>query len=60
MARSTFASKRIAAAARKKELQIRKASIETYCKSIHEAAKSNNGKLPYGYMTKFVGEKKKN
>ena len=35
------------------------ASIETYCKSIHEAAKSNNGKLPYGYMTKCVDENKK-
>ena len=48
MARLTSISKRIAAAARKNELQIRKTSIETYFKSIHEADKSNNGKLPYG------------
>ena len=59
MARSASISKRMAAAARKNELQIRKASIETYYKSIHEAAKRNNGKLPYGYMTKIIDENKK-
>ena len=60
MAKLTSVSKRIAAAARENELQIRKTSIEIYCKSIHEAAKSNNGILPYGYMTKFVEENRKN
>ena len=38
---------------------IRRAAIETYCKSIHEAAQNNNGKLPYGYMLKFVEENRK-
>ena len=59
MARKTSVSKKIAAAAKKNEMQIRKAALETFCKSIHEAAQSNNGKLPYRYMTKFIQENKR-
>ena len=60
MARMTSVSKNIAAAAKKNELKIRKAAIETYCKSIHEASQSNkSGRLPYGFMMKFVQENKK-
>ncbi len=37
---------------------MRKTSIETYYKSGYKAAKSNNGILPYGDMTKFVDKHK--
>ena len=61
MAWTTSVSRRIAAAAKKNELKIRKAAIETYCKSIHEVFKtSRNNRLPYGFMMKFVQENKKN
>ena len=61
MARTTSISRKIAAAAKKNELKIRKAAIETYCKSIYEASQSSkNGRLPYGFMLKFVQENKKN
>ena len=60
MARKTSVSRRIAAAAKKNELKIRKAAIETYCKSIHGVFKtSRNNRLPYGFMMKFVQENKK-
>ena len=61
MARTTSVSRKIAAAAKKNELKIRKAAIETYCKSIYEASQtSKNGRLPYGFMLKFVQENQKN
>ena len=41
----TSVSRKIAVA-KKKNLQIRKAAIETYCKSIYEASQSSkNGRL---------------
>ena len=59
MAHTTSVLKRIAAAAKTNAVMIRRAAIDTYWKSIHEAAKNNNGKLPYGYMLKFVKENRK-
>ena len=61
MARTTSISKRIAAAAKKNQLKIKKAAVETYCKSIYEVSLSTkDGRLPYGFMMKFVQENKKN
>ena len=61
MTRTTSVSRKIASAAKKNELKIRKAAIETYCKSIYAASQtSKNGRLPYGFMLKIVQENKKN
>ena len=61
MARTTSVSRRIAAAAKKNELKIRKAAIETYCKSIHERKPSeqtsNKGRVNGGRPSgKKVGQ----
>ena len=58
---TTSVSKRIAAAAKKNELKIRKATIETYCKSIHERKPSeqtsNKGRVNGGRPSgKKVGQ----
>ena len=53
MDRKSNVSRNAAAAAKKDYLSTKRAILKTLCLSIHETAKRNNGRLPYGYMKEY-------
>ena len=54
--RSTKVSRRIAAEARKKTKATRNAALASICRDMASAAQSNDGKVPYGYVTNVTEE----
>ena len=59
MVRNTKVSRNAAATAKKDFLATKKAVLEALCKSIHDVAKENKGRLPYGYMKEYAGAQMK-
>ena len=56
MARTTKTSRKIASAARRILKSSRKSVLSDICVNMEAAAKNNNNKVPYGYVTKLLKE----
>ena len=59
MTRKTSTSKAAAADAKRSVAATKQAVLKALSKCLHEVAKKNNGKLPYGHMQSYVKENRR-